>query len=114
MGGRQTKRQRRAAGIQHAREVYTDAELGIRADLDRQGRLKVQWHPGRDETVGLISLERLRGFLDAVEAELVLSLREQGLSWDELGWCLGQSGEAVRRRHWSADLAVSSAGGGDE
>jgi hypothetical protein len=55
-----------------------------------------------------------RGILVGLEEELVVTLRAQGLPWDEIGWALGVSRDAVRKRHPNADRDAQAMAMGGE
>lgn len=46
-----------------------------------------------------MGLRPLRQLVDAIEREHVLGLRAVGVSWQDVGFFLGMTGEAARRRH---------------
>lgn len=102
MGGRQTKRQRRADRVAAIDETYEDPDFGISVRPYRQ-RWAFQWVPDPDPGVALMGLGRYRALLEEAEQELVLVAREDGFSWDDVGLYLGVTGEAARKRHGDAD-----------
>ena len=112
--GSQRKRAARRAGIETAREEWTDHEFGISLETMPSGRHRVRWQMDQDPTITLLGLSRLRGLLEVVEREYVLGLRQDGDSWDDIGWTLGITGEACRRRHAAAEAELLAALGEEE
>jgi DNA-directed RNA polymerase specialized sigma24 family protein len=115
MGGKQTKRERRRQVVETRSEVLDDRELGVRVELTARGGYLVQWRSGTSSIDQLLGIERVRTALDDIEREVVLACRiAEGYSWEELGWCLGLTAEAVRRRYAGAErdllAAVAEAG----
>ena len=103
MKHREWVKQRRQEKIRQAQEVWKDEDYGIKISETRRG-LRLVWDQDRDPLVGLLSLDYLRRtMLAQLESELVVTLRAEGLAWDEIGWALGVSRDAVRKRHPSAD-----------
>lgn len=110
MGGKQTKRERRREAFETALQVRTDPEFGIRVEDTPRGGYLVQWRSNPHPTEILMGMTRLRAVLEDLEREVVLALRvADGYSWEEIGWCLEVTGEAVRRRHSAAELEVLAA-----
>lgn len=110
MGGKQTKRQRRRESIEAASEVLEDHELGVRVELTPRGGYLVQWRSKAHPVDQLMGLERVRAALADIEQEVVLAARvAEGFSWEEIGWCLGITAEAARRRHVQAEREILGA-----
>jgi hypothetical protein len=111
--GKSRKREERQAAVRHAVDHWGDHEFGISLEEVRQGhgsRMRLRWLLDNDPYVVLMSLPYLRGLLDAVEREYVLALRvEADTSWEDLGFALGITGEAARRRHRPAELEYREA-----
>lgn len=106
MSGTRSKRDRRRRALEEARETWTDEAYGISLELIRQGRgqrARLRWLIDEEPMLALMGLHALRRMLDGVERELVLAGRSDGLSWEDLGWALERTGEAVRRRHAAAE-----------
>ena len=111
---RKQLRQARRTKIEHARDVGSQAEFGLTITERRSG-LRVQWDVDRDSFVALLALHRLRdGLLAQLEQELVAGLRLQGVSWEEIGWALGVSGEAARKRLRAAEELAERLAAGEE
>lgn len=73
-------------------------EYGIALAEKRSG-LVVEWSVGWEPYSALIALAHLRDVtLSTIERDLVATLRNAGVSWDSIGFALGISGEAARRR----------------
>jgi hypothetical protein len=73
-------------------------ELGVlvrRLKVSTQVRLTFD---DGDSFHGLMGLAHAREVLDGFEAVMVEGARRQGLSWDDIGFALGVSGEAARKR----------------
>lgn len=93
----------RAAKVAEARETWREEEFGLTV-AEKRGRARLTWDVDRDPFIALMSLDRLRSVvLPQLEAELVVQLRLSGVAWEEIGWALGTSGEAVRKKHARAD-----------
>lgn len=98
-----------------AREEWTDDQYGISLDRTAAGRVRFRWLVDQDLSVALLGLSQVRGLLDVLEREYVFGLRQGGDSWDDIGWLLGITGEAARRRHAAAELEyLRSLGEGSE
>jgi len=103
MKHREWAKQRRLDKVRQAQAVWKDKDYGITISETRRG-LRLVWDQARDPFAGLLALDYLRrGILQELESELVVTLRAEGLAWDEIGWALGISRDAVRKRHPSAD-----------
>lgn len=103
MKHREWVKQRRLEKLREVQAVWQDADYGIKISETRRG-LRLVWDQDRDPLVGLLSLDYLRRrMLAQLESELVVTLRSEGLAWDEIGWALGISRDAVRKRHPTAD-----------
>jgi hypothetical protein len=63
------------------------------------GRPQLKWTMDRDPFHALIALAHVRGVLLSFEREFIRQGREQGLSWDQLGFALDVTGESVRKRY---------------
>lgn len=109
MSGKRMKRERRRAGVVAMREQWSDPEFGLQIDSYANGRTRVTWSVDREPSMALLGLGRLRSLVNELEEELVLSLRMDGESWDEIGWLLDRTGEAVRRRYAAAESAYRAA-----
>lgn len=105
MSGRQSKAARRRAGHKVIRETWADGEFGIRLETYGTGRTRLSWSIDRDPAVALVGVERVRALLVELEEEIVLQLRAEGESWDDIGVLMDRTGEAVRRRFGQADSA---------
>jgi hypothetical protein len=107
-------KQQRAEKIRHAEEVWKDEDFGITISETRQG-LRLTWNQDRETFTALMALNHLRrAVLAGLEGELVVTMRSQGIAWDEIGWALGISRDAVRKRHPNADRdAWAMATGGE-
>jgi len=104
MKHREWVKQQRAEKIRHAQEVWRDEDYGITISQPRRGA-RLTWDVNRDAFTGLMALHQLRDVvLERVESEMVVALRAQGVAWDEIGWALGLSRQAVQKRHPGADL----------
>lgn len=104
------KAQARVAAEQR-RTVFRDEEFGIRLERDSpsggRDRLRVVWQVDAQPFLALMALDRLRkGTLHALEESLVSECRIDGLSWDDIGFFLGISGTAARKRWPGVDAAV--------
>lgn len=98
-GRKRALRDRRREGLATARESGSDEGFGIKLGTGRADRMQVTWSMDHDPFLALMGLGRLREYLSAFEVELVAKCRYQsGLSWDEIGWAVGVSGEALRKR----------------
>jgi len=106
-------KQQRAEKIRHAEEVWKDEDYGITLEETRRG-LKLTWNQDHDSFGALMGLHQLRRLLVQVEDELVVTMRSQGIAWDEIGWALGISRDAVRKRHPNADRDAWAAAAGGE
>jgi len=107
-------KQQRLEKIRHAQEVWRDTDYGITISDTRRGG-RVVWSIDRDVFVALMALHQLRDVvLDQVESDLVVALRSQGVAWDEIGWALGLSRQAVQKRHPDADQVARAVASGGE
>jgi len=97
--GSARKREARAAGVEALREVWADREYGVTLSQSRGGQLRLSWVIDSHEEIALLGLSTVRGLVDEVERENVLALRAVGVSWADIGFFLGMTGEAARRRH---------------
>jgi hypothetical protein len=103
MKHREWVKQQRAGKIRHAQEVWRDEDYGITMSETRGGG-RLTWSVDRDSFVALMALHQLRdAVLVQIERDLVVTLRGQGVAWDEIGWALGLSRQAVQKRHPVAD-----------
>lgn len=96
---KRTHRERRRERVENLHASAELSDFGIRYERQASGREVVRWWLDRDPYLALLALPYVRQLLDEVERSLVISLREQGFSWEELGWSLNITGEAARRRH---------------
>jgi len=114
MKHREWVKRQRLEKIQHAQEVWRDQDYGITLSETRRG-LRLTWDQDRDAFVALMALNHLqRGVLEQLEAELVVTLRSQGVAWDEIGWALALSRQAVQKRHPAADRDARALASGGE
>ena len=103
MKHREWVKQRRLDKLRQVQDVWKDEDYGIKISETRRG-LRLVWDQPREAFEGLLSLDYLRrGVMQQLESELVVTLRAEGLAWDEIGWALGISRDAVRKRHPGAD-----------
>jgi hypothetical protein len=111
---RQTASQRRAERRREARDRViaarsdhsgvSDSTYGMTLRPNGPGgRLQLRWTVDPYPYHALCALPYVRNALLGVEQQLVREARAAGISWDELGFALDQSGEAVRRR-WADAL----------
>ena len=110
---REWLKQQRAEKIRHAQEVWKDQDYGIKIEETRRG-LRLTWDQDRESFTALMALNHLRRLLVELEDELVVTLRIQGLPWDEIGWALGISRDAARKRHPNADRDAQAMAAGGE
>lgn len=98
---RKLRRQDTKSRLQQKREEAGDETFGIslRPLKSAEWFARVRWYVDRDPFQALIALSRLRQTLSGVEHELVHGCREAALSWDDIGFALGVTGEAVRKRY---------------
>ena len=111
--GKRTRQAKRRAALDNARVEWRDHEYGISLETIRLGhgeRARLRWLLDPDPMVVLLSLGAMRKVLHEVEGQYVRACRQDGASWEELGWALGVTGEAVRRRHVSSTLVGSGRG----
>lgn len=107
-------KQQRADKIRHAQEVWKDQDYGITISQSRRGS-RLTWDIDREHFVALMGLHQLRGqVLESLERQLVIQLRAAAMPWDEIGWALGVSRDAVRKRHPEADRDVRAMAAGGE
>jgi len=96
-------KERRAEKIRLAQEVWKDEDYGIKIAETRQGA-RLTWDVDRDTFVALMALHQLRGsVLARMESDIVIGLRGGDVAWDEIGWALGITGQAAKKRHPAAD-----------
>jgi hypothetical protein len=111
---REWLKRQRAEKIRHAQEVWKDHEYGISVSETRAGA-RLTWDIDREQFVALMALQHLRGHvLAGMEHDLVIGLRAAAIPWDEIGWALGISRDAVRKRHPDADRDVRAMAAGRE
>jgi len=111
---REWVKQQRAEKIRHAQEVWKDQDYGITISETRRGA-RLTWDIDREHFVALMALHQLRGqVLERLESELVTELRAAAIAWDEIGWALGVSRDAVRKRHPDADRDARAMAAGGE
>jgi hypothetical protein len=111
---RERLKRQRAEKIRHAQEVWKDQEYGISVSETRRGG-RLTWDIDREQFVALMGLHQLRGHvLAGMEHDLVIGLRAAAIPWDEIGWALGISRDAVRKRHPDADRDVRAMTAGGE
>lgn len=114
MKQRKWVKEQRADKIRNAQEVWRDQDYGIAISETRRGG-RLTWSIDRDSFVALMALHQLRDVvLDQVERDLVVMLRAGGVAWDEIGWALGLSRQAVQKRHPDADQAARVLASGGE
>lgn len=111
--GSARKRAAREAGLDSLREVWADRDFGVSLAQSRGGQLRLTWIIDSHEEVVLMSLDTVRRFVDEVEREHVLALRAVGVSWADLGYFLGMTGEAARRRHSALQHELEALEDGD-
>lgn len=100
--GRSRKRAAERAGVDQIREIWSDTDYGVRLERVRRGRgqaTRLVWDLDAEPVITLMALPVVRSLLDSIEREYVLGERAIGTSWDDIGYLLGGSGEAARRRH---------------
>lgn len=99
---KQRREAQRAALVAAQENPLADPVFGIDVAPWRghgQYRLRVKWLVDRDPFHALMALTRLRKLhLSAVEQTLVTEARDAGVSWEDIGFALGVSGEAARKR----------------
>jgi len=103
--GKQRKRAVRRAHVDEVREFWTDDQFGIRmahVGRGRAERLRLTWDVDPLADMALVALPYLRAAVDMIEQEQVLICRADGLSWDDIGFALGISDVAARKRHGEA------------
>jgi len=111
---REWLKQQRAEKIRHAQEVWKDKDYGITFVETRRGA-RLTWDIDRERFVALMGLHQLRDeVLASLERQLVVQLRGAGIAWDEIGWALGISRDAVRKRHPDADRDARAMAAGGE
>jgi hypothetical protein len=114
MKHREWVKQQRAEKIRHAQEVWRDEDYGITISQPRSGA-RLTWDVNRDAFTGLMALHQLRdAVLAQIESDMVVTLRGQGVAWDEIGWALGLSRQAVQKRHPVADRDARAVASGGE
>lgn len=111
---REWLKRQRAKKIRHLQEVWKDQDYGIAVSETRRGA-RLTWEIDREQFVALMGLHQLRGqVLARIEGDLVIGLRAAGIPWDEIGWALGISRDAVRKRHPDADRDARAMAAGGE
>jgi hypothetical protein len=111
---REWVKQQRAEKIRHAQEVWKDQDYGIKIEQIRRG-VRLTWDIDRETFVALMALNHLRrAVLGHLESELVVQARAQGIAWDEIGWVLGTSRQAVQKRYPNADRDAQAMAAGGE
>ncbi len=111
---REWVKQQRAKKVRHLQEVWKDQDYGIVISGTRRGA-RVTWDIDREQFVALMGLHQLRDqVLARMEGDLVVGLRAAAIPWDEIGWALGISRDAVRKRHPNADRDAQAAAAGGE
>lgn len=110
MSGRASKRQRRREAVSTARGTWEDDAFGIRVEGMSGGRARLTWTTDRDLSIAAMALERVRRVVSGLESEIVLGLRIEGESWDDIGFLLGKTGEAVRLAHGPTEAAYRAGG----
>lgn len=111
---REWLKQQRSKKIRHMQEVWKDEDYGIGIRETRRGA-RLTWDIDREQIVALMGLHQLRGqVLARIESELVIGLRADGMPWEEIGWALGISRDAVRKRHPDADRDARAMAAGGE
>jgi hypothetical protein len=96
-------KERRAEKIRLAQEVWKDEDYGIKIAETRHGA-RLTWDVDQDSFVALMALHQLGDVVLArMESDIVTVLRGEGVAWDEIGWALGITGQAAKKRHPAAD-----------
>jgi len=107
-------KERRLEKVRYAQEGWSDEAYGLKVQETRAG-VRLTWALDRDAFVALMALHQLRdGLLERFEFDLVVKLRSEGLPWEEIGWALGLSRQAVQKRHPGADQAARALVSGGE
>lgn len=78
-------------------DKYSFPEVGLVLRRVPTGH-EVRWTLPDDANDRLMGVGRVRRMIEALELAAVLDARQDGLSWDDIGWCLEVSGEAARKR----------------
>lgn len=114
MSGKASKRERRRLEVEHARDVWEDRDFGLRLDQQASGRGVFRWTMDLDPALSLLSVERVRAFVDQAEEEFVLALRAGGESWADIASLTGMTGERARQKFGPAEREYLASTGGDE
>lgn len=78
-------------------EAHSFPEVGL-VVRRLKSAFQVRWTVPAEPQERLLAIGRLRQTLARIELVAVADAREDGLSWDDIGWALEVSGEAVRKR----------------
>ena len=114
MRHREWVKERRLEKIRQAQEIWRDEDYGIKIAETPRG-VRLTWTLDRDQFVALMALHQLSdAVLVRIESELVTDLRGGGVAWDEIGWALSLSRQAVQKRHRFADADARAAALGGE
>lgn len=69
--------------------------------------LRLRWYVDRDPYSALTALDVLRRkVLEPLEAALVAQARQEGQSWDDIGFALSITGEGARKKHHAATVEL--------
>lgn len=112
MTRKRSVRERRRLVLDTARETATAEELGLTLEVKR-GRARLVWDIDPEGDLALLALPYVRQLLEDVETELVLAMRVEGASWSDLGFLLGTTGEAARKRFQPLEVEYLRAAGGE-
>ena len=111
MAKRSTGAQKRAARRRAQREVIRTraadgdpfgVDFGLVSRGQGQPRPRLLWRLDDEPHIRLMQLAHVRELCDVIERETVIQARAEEISWDDLGFFLGVSGERVRQRHAAA------------
>lgn len=109
MDKRTTRRRRRLQAADRARTTWADQDFGLSLRAKGGGRASLRWDIHPEPGLALLALPRLRAVLEQVETQLALQLRAEGDSWADVGFFLGLTGEAARRRYGPLEAAQANA-----
>lgn len=99
---RKQRRQMQRERFEEIRDDWRDEQFGLSIRGYKPGqawRGQFRWSIDRDSYLALMALERARQALDGLEMQLVEEVRTDGASWDDVGFALGLTGEAVRKKY---------------
>lgn len=91
-----------------ADETLSDSVYGYELrPLRAAGRARLRWVVDAEPFYALMGLQALQQkVLGPLEVALVADCRADGLSWDDVGFALGITGEGARKKHASSVAAL--------